>query len=411
MLEATHSFIKQIGKKLNLSEQGIDRLLKPDAEHNFDIELKSGQKFKAYRVQHSNKLGPYKGGIRFHQNVNLDEIRALAILMSLKTAAVGLPLGGAKGGVAVNPKELSRAELEEISRQYVRHLVKFIGPDKDIPAPDVNTDQQIIDWMADEYERLTKDKSHASFTGKSLHLGGSEGREAATGRGGVIASARLFQHLGKPKQKLTYAVQGYGNVGSFFATIAQKEQPDWQMVAASDSRAAVYDPSGLDAKELADYKNSGKSFSDFRANGTRLISNEALISLDTDVLVLAALEDALTESNAPKVKAKYIVELANGPINEAAYQYLTHLRQGSVGQASQPVTILPDIIANAGGVIVSYLEWLQNKAGEHWPETKVNAELKKYMVKAVDHVYKSATSQNLSLKEAALAIALKRLTT
>lgn len=398
MLQTAHNLIKQAAQSLNLDENTIKQLLKADAEHQFEIRLKNGKKFNAYRVQHNNKLGPYKGGIRFHAEVNLDEVRALATLMSLKTAAVGLPLGGSKGGVAVNPKDLGEEELEELSREYAARLSPHIGPDKDVPAPDINTDPKIIDWMVDEYEKLTGDTSHASFTGKSLHLGGSAGRDAATGRGGVIAFAELLKHLDKFDQKLSYALQGFGNVGSFFAVVAQKEQPNWQLVAASDSRAAIYNPKGLDAKELDGYKLAGNSFSDYKKS--KIIPGDELIGLDVGVLVLAALGDAVTEENMKQIKAKYIVEMANGPINEAAYKFLVN--QGTI--------ILPDIIANTGGVVVSYLEWLQNKTGEHWSEDKVNKELEKYMVKAMDNLYKTAASLNLPFKEAAAVIALKRLT-
>lgn len=397
MLDTAHKLIKQAAKELNLDQSTVEKLLKADAEHQFEIELSSGKKFKGYRVQHNNKLGPYKGGIRYHEEVNLDEVRALATLMSLKTAAVGLPLGGGKGGISVNPKQLSQEELEELSRKFVQNLHRHIGPGKDVPAPDVNTDSQIIDWMSDEYEKLTGDTSRATFTGKSIKNGGSLGRDAATGRGGVIAFRELLKHLKKSDQELTYAVQGYGNVGSFFATVASSEQPKWKLVAASDSRAAVYEPKGLDAGVLDKYKAAGNSFSDYKK--AQVLSGDELIGLKVDVLVLAALGDAVTDKNMKQIKAKYIVEMANGPINEAAYRYLT----------SQGILILPDIIANAGGVIVSYLEWLQNRADEHWTEARVNKELEKYMVKAVDDLYKTAMLLKLPYKEAAFVIALKRL--
>jgi glutamate dehydrogenase/leucine dehydrogenase len=219
MLEGVHKLIKQVGASLGLDEKTIEDLIKPNAEHIFDIELESGKKFKAFRVQHNNQNGPYKGGVRFHENVTLDEVQALATLMSLKTAAVGLPLGGGKGGIAVNPRNLSKKELEELSRKYVRGLSRHIGPDQDVPAPDVNTNSTIIDWMVDEYSHLTGDKTRASFTGKSIKNGGSLGRDAATGRGGVIAFSELLKHLENSNKKITYAVQGYGNVGQYFATI------------------------------------------------------------------------------------------------------------------------------------------------------------------------------------------------
>ena len=389
--------IRRVGRKTGLSDSEIDELIKVDAEHKFEIELDSGKKFAAYRVLHKNKRGPYKGGIRFHPRVDLDEVRALATLMSLKTAAVGLPLGGSKGGVVVNPKELSQQELEELSRKYVRHLHPHIGPDKDIPAPDVNTNPTVIDWMADEYARLTGDKSGAAFTGKSVARGGSLGRDAATGRGGVIALAELLKRLGKSDEKLTFAVQGYGNVGAYFAKAAKETIPNWQLIAASDSSATIISPNGLDADQLAGFKEAGQRFSDFK--DAKVGPPEAIIGVDIDVLVLAALEDAITETNMRDVMAKYIVEMANGPINESAYNYLT----------SQAITVLPDIIANSGGVVVSYLEWLQNKKGEHWSEEKVNAELAKYMKSAIDNLYETAALNNVPFKEAAFMIALKRL--
>lgn len=398
MLETAHSLIRRVGKKIGLKDAQIDELISIDAEHQFEIELDSGKKFPAYRIQHKNKLGPYKGGIRFHPQVDLDEVRALATLMSLKTAVVGLPLGGGKGGVAVNPKELSQKELEELSRKYVRYLQPHIGPDKDVPAPDVNTNSTIIDWMVDEYEKLSGDISRAAFTGKSIGRGGSLGRDAATGRGGVIALAELLTHLGKKAEKLTVAVQGYGNVGAFFAKVAQQTQSNWQFIAASDTSATVVNKQGLDAVEMADFKEKRRRFADYQP--ADILKPDEVIGQDVDILVLAALEDTITEKNMKQVKAKYVVELANGPVNEAAYNYLT----------SQGITIMPDIIANSGGVIVSYLEWLQNKNAQRWPEEKVNSELEKYMKQAVDKVYKTSLSEDVSLKEAAFMLALDRLT-
>ncbi len=398
MLETAHSLIKSAGKKLALSDDEVEELIKIDAEHQFEINLDNGKKFQAYRIQHKNKLGPYKGGIRFHPQVDLDEVRALATLMSLKTAAVGLPLGGGKGGVAVNPKELTQNELEELSRKYVQHLYPHIGPGKDVPAPDVNTNSTVIDWMLDEYEKQSGDKTKAAFTGKSINNGGSLGRDAATGRGGVIALHELLKLAGEADKNLTYAVQGYGNVGAFFAVVAQQTQPNWNLVAASDSSATIFSSDGLDAKELADIKETGGRFGDYKKS--EVLSSDEIIGLDVDVLNLAALEDAVTQANAKQVKAKYIVEMANGPINEAAQNYLT----------SQGITVLPDIIANAGGVIVSYLEWLQNKQNEHWPEDKVNKELEKYIKTAVNQTHDLAQKEKVTLKEAAFMLALKRLT-
>ncbi len=400
MLDTAQTIIEEAAKKLGLNRKTINSLLKMDAEHQFEITLNDGTKLKAYRVQHNNKLGPYKGGIRFHPNVDLDEARALATLMSLKTAAAGLPLGGGKGGVSVNPKDLSRKQLEEISRKYVQYLHPYIGPDKDIPAPDVNTNSTVIDWMVDEYEQLTGDKSHASFTGKSIKAGGSLGRDAATGRGGVIALAELLKYKGKADKPLTYATQGYGNVGSYFATVASSEHPKWKLVAVSDSSKTLYKQNGLDAKDLADYKNRSSHFSDYKGPGIKHLDEKDILGLDVDVLVLAALEDTLTKDNMKDVKARYIVEMANGPVTKTALDYLT----------KKDVVVLPGIVANAGGVIVSYLEWLQNKKGQKWPESKVNKLLNEYMIKAVKNMVEAAKEHNAAnLSEAAFIVAIKKL--
>src|SRR4051812_8819635 len=275
MLESTHAQIADAADKLGLDQHTVDKLLSIDHEHIFDIELKSGKAFKGYRIQHNNRRGPYKGGIRFHKDVDLDEVRALATLMTLKTAAAGLPMGGGKGGVAVDPKTLSKEELEELSRGYVKQLHTHIGPNKDVPAPDVNTNATIIDWMADEYQSLTGDDTRASFTGKSIGKGGSLGRDAATGRGGVIVLKELLKLTGKSAHDFTYAVQGYGNVGSFFAINATAELPDLKLVAASDSRAVLHSDKGLDAKELANFKKQGGSLSDFEKAGIKILKPEA----------------------------------------------------------------------------------------------------------------------------------------
>lgn len=397
MLESVHKFIDKSSSVLDLSPEEVKKLKSFNRQHEFEIELKNGKKFKAYRIQHNNKLGPYKGGIRYHPNVNLDEVQALSTLMSLKTAAVGLSMGGGKGGIAVDPRELTDVELEELSRKYVQHLYENIGPDKDVPAPDVNTDAQIIDWMVDEYEKLTGDTSKASFTGKSLENGGSLGRDAATGHGGVIALGELLKLEGKGDKPLTYAVQGFGNVGSFFGAVAQKDYPNWKLVAASDSEAAAYDENGLNAGDLQAYKEDGGRFKNWDG---RTISNQEMLALKVDVLVLAGLEDAVTLDNMRELKAKHVVEMANGPISEEAHGYLS----------SQGKIILPDVIANAGGVIVSYLEWLQNKKGEHWTQERVNQELAKLMKKSVRLMFAYAEEQKVDLKTAALALAISRLT-
>ncbi len=395
MLNTAQTLIRKAGETAGLTSEEIESIITPDQEHVFEIVV-GDNSYPAYRVQHNNDFGPYKGGIRFHSQVELEEVRALATLMTLKTRAVGLPLGGGKGGVTVDPKNLSEAELEQLSREYAKALHQHIGPDKDVPAPDVNTDSRIIDWMVDEYSLLTGDTTKASFTGKSIANGGSLGREAATGRGGVIATAELLQSEGMDKKPLTYAVQGFGNVGLFFADVAREEYPHWKMVGASDSQAAVVNQDGLSVEELTEYKSQKKSFADY---GNGVATNEELLALPVDILVLAALGDAVTEENVETIKAKYIIELANGPINAAAAEILNQ----------KGIVVLPDIIANAGGVIVSYLEWLQNKNKERWEETEVNQKLHTYMVSAVATMIKTSKEYNVPLKEAAFIVALKEL--
>jgi glutamate dehydrogenase/leucine dehydrogenase len=396
MLDTARKLIRETGQKLGLSDEQIDELINTDAEHNFEIEA-AGDKYHAFRVQHSNKRGPYKGGIRFHPQVDYDEVRALATLMSFKTAVAGIPMGGGKGGVAVNPKELSEEALEEISRQYVRGLKDHIGPDKDVPAPDGNTNANTMDWMVDEYEKLTGDKTKAAFTGKSIKNGGSLGRDAATGRGGVIVLREILNKL-SISGPITYALQGWGNVGSFFALIAEQDHPDWKLVAVTDSSGGVHNPNGLSAKKVDGFKKSGGKLIDFK-DGQK-ISDADIVGIKADILTLAALENALNDKNQANVKAKLVLELANGPVTYDAYQKL----------GDRDIQCVPDILANSGGVIVSYLEWAQNKAGEHWSEDRVNREMENLLVKAADQVYELTQKKNLTLKEAAFALAIERLT-
>ncbi len=397
MLESAQENIRKTASRLGLSEEQIEQLLKVESFHQFVITLNNGNKYNAFRMQHSSVRGPYKGGIRFHPEVDKDEVQALATLMSFKTAAVNIPLGGGKGGIEVNPKELSADELEELSRKYVQGLAPYIGPDKDIPAPDVNTNSQIIDWMVDEYSKITGDTTKASFTGKSISNGGSEGRSAATGRGGVIVLKTLRDLEGKSSEPLTFAVQGFGNVGSFFTEVAVEDCSSWKMVAATDSSGGVQNKEGLVASDLADWKKNRKRLIDFETGDK--ISNEDLVSLDVDVLILAALGGVVNDDNQSDVKAKYVLELANGPVDSSVEDTLQ----------SRGIQVIPDILANAGGVIVSYLEWLQNLAGEHWDEQKVNTKLSDSLVSATKDIYNRAQKDNTSLKEAAIAVAIERL--
>jgi glutamate dehydrogenase len=396
-LKDVQTMIRRVAASMDLGSEAVESLIEPDHKHEFDLKLKNGQTYKGYRIQHDNRRGPYKGGLRFHPKVNVDEVSTLATLMTFKTAAVGLPMGGGKGGVSVNPKELSEAELEELSREFGRQLQPHVGPNTDVPAPDVNTNSKIIDWMVEEYEAATGDTNHVSYTGKSLKNGGSEGREAATGRGGVIVLREVLKHMGWKEWPLTMAVQGFGNVGSFFATVAADTEKNWSLVAATDSSGGVTDVAGFDAHELDTFKKSGNKMSDFEADDT--LDADEIFAEEVDVLVLGALGDAVTEQNMKNVRAKIILELANGPVSDEARHYLTE----------KGMIIIPDILANAGGVIVSYLEWQQNLKGEHWDEAKVNRELERYLVEATKTIWQEHESAKVPLEEAAMRVALKHL--
>jgi glutamate dehydrogenase/leucine dehydrogenase len=389
MLATAQASIRQAAQGLGYDKVTIERFLEPEHEHVLQVSA-GGKTYPAYRVQHNSKLGPHKGGIRFHPNVSLDEVRALATLMSVKTAAVGLELGGGKGGIVVDPRALSEAELEELARDYARQLAPHIGAGKDIPAPDVNTNAKIIDWMVDEFEKTVGRKEPGSFTGKSMEGGGSEGREAATGRGGVIVLAEYLKAQGLLDKPLTVALQGYGNVGRFFAQILGELYPNLKLIAVANSKHTWLQSDGIDAAAVTDPA--------MLSDAQQLPSGD-IIGVQADILVLAALEDAVTGDNVAQVRAATIVELANGPVTEAAQQAL---------QAAGK-TVLPDIVANAGGVIVSYLEWQQNLSGEHWPELEVNRRLSNILVPAAQAMMARAQEKNISYKQAAFELALQRL--
>lgn len=396
MLSTVHSVLGESAKRLKLNQKTLDNILKPNNVIEFDIKLKNGKTFKAYRSQHNNLKGPYKGGIRFHQDVNKDEVIALSTLMSLKTALVDLPLGGGKGGIAVDAKKLNEDELEEISRGYVRGLADYIGPDVDIPAPDVNTNAKVIGWMVDEYERLTGDKSKASFTGKSIQNGGSAGREEATGRGGFIVTQEILKR-DKIKEP-TYALQGFGNVGTFFALSAQELAPDWQFVGAMDSSSAVEATNQpFFAAELIKYKAKNKTLAGF--NGAVKVKPNDILYGPNTVLALAALGGVINKHNASNINALYVCELANGPVDDLALPILE--KNGT--------QVIPDILANAGGVIVSYFEWLQNKSGEKWDIETVNNKLDSTLIKATDEVVNYRNKSGVNLKQAATDVALLKL--
>lgn len=374
----------------------------------FPVRMDDGQEkiFEGYRVQYNRARGPYKGGIRFHPNVSLDEVKALAFWMTVKCALADIPMGGGKGGVIVDPKSLSEKELERLSRAYVRAIAKDIGPDVDVPAPDVNTNPQIMSWMVDEFVKISKPKLKtqsltrkfsqreliATFTGKPLNKGGSRGRVEATGRGGLYV---LQVFLKKNSKLKTIAIQGMGNVGSVFGRLA--EEAGFKIVALSDSKGAIYNPEGLEVRAVEAWKKSTGKVTDYP--NSRNLTNEELLELPVDILVPAALENVLTENNADKVKAKVILELANGPTTP----------QADVIFRKKRVQVIPDFLANGGGVTVSYFEWLQNLKGEHWLEKKVNEELKKKMEKAATAVFKSSLNNKVDLRTAAYFVALERI--
>ena len=383
--------IDRAAQKLHWSEQQRHTFLEPKYIHEFELEV-DDMRYMAYRVQHSNLRGPFKGGIRFHPSVSKHEVQALATLMSIKCAAVNIPMGGGKGGVAFDARHMSDKHVEAVSRAYVRALKDHLGPEIDSPAPDINTNAQVIDWMVDEYERLTGDTTKATFTGKSMENGGSEGRLAATGRGGVIALREYLRTHDIDPRGMTLAVQGIGNVGYWFAKIAEEELGMKILAFGNDHRMLKHDGgfifAGTEQKDIME-----------QVDGATIHPSEDIIYEDVDVLVLAAIEDVINLDNQARIKADVILELANGPISDDALEVLE----------ARGVPVIPDVVANAGGVIVSYLEWQQNRANERWSEEKVNAELDRVMSKAVDDVSLRASNEGCSLKEAAFLIALERL--
>lgn len=333
--------------------------------------------FAGYRCQHSTALGPAKGGIRYHPNVTLDEVQTLAFWMTWKCSLLNLPYGGGKGGVKVDPSKLSKSELERLSRRFFFEISQFVGPLKDIPAPDVNTNPQVMAWYLDTYSMHVGYTALGVVTGKPVELGGSVGRNEATGRGVAVVAAEACKLLGKDISKAKVAVQGFGNVGSFSAKILQEEFGA-KIVAVSDVSAAYYDPNGIDINDLIAYRDSNKGLIEGYPKAQR-IKHEELFELDVDILVPAALENSITEENADKIKAKLIVEGANGPVTPGADKILH----------SKGVTIIPDILANAGGVTVSYFEWVQDLQSFFWDLDDVRNKLAKMMRAAFAEVAKT----------------------
>ena len=350
--------------------------------------------FEGYRVEYNNTLGPYKGGIRYHPDTEINEVKALAFWMTLKCAVAGIPMGGGKGGITVDPHKLSKAELERLSRGWVKKLSDVLGPHKDVPAPDVNTTPEIMAWMADEYAKITGDKTRATFTGKPIHNGGSEGRGVATGLGGFYVFNILSKELNLP-EKCKVAIQGFGNVGANAAEIFT--QHGHIVIAVSDSKSAIYKESGLDLEKVEAHKKNTGALKDFE--GAKNITNEELLELNCDVLIPAAFEDQITKDNADKIKAKVILELANGPTTPEADEILYQ----------KNIPVIPDILANSGGVTVSYFEWEQNLKGEHWTEKQVFNKLKTILDYSSKKMLSKAREFKTSLRMGAFIVALERI--
>jgi len=388
--------LKQIGEILNLDASTIARLSVPNklVTVNFDVEMDNGKvkTFTGYRSQHNNNLGPYKGGIRFSNQVTVDEVKALSIWMTWKCAVAGLPLGGGKGGVIVNTKELSEGELEKLSRAYIKAIYRDIGPNTDIPAPDMYTTPLVMKWMKDEYSKLVGKDTPAVITGKMLEDGGSLGRTEATGFGGAFILRELSKQNNLVPQNTTIAVQGIGNVGYYFAKKAV--EMGFKVVAISDSKTAIYDKKGLDIEDIYNHKQEKKSLEGVFEG--QKISNQELLTLDVDILVPAAIENVITADNMQDIKAKYIIELANGPTTPDADKYLFE----------KGVVVVPDVLANSGGVTVSYYEWLQNKKGEKWPIEKVFEMLDTNITQAFNNVYNEQRKRGVSFRMASYAIAV-----
>lgn len=364
------------------------------------IEMDDGniKVFEGYRVQHSNIRGPFKGGIRYHQNCDLNEVKALATWMSLKCAVANIPYGGAKGGIRVNPAELSKKELCRLTRRFTFAIADLIGPDKDIPAPDVNTNSQTMAWILDTYQQLQGKQCSGVVTGKPIELGGSKGRNSATGRGVVTAAKLALKADGITSlDGIKVAVQGFGNVGSNAARIFAHRNAC--LVALSDVSGGIYCGSGLDADEISEFVADGKLIKDYNKDGVSHISNEELLVCDCDILVPAALENQINAEVAEKLKCKYVVEGANGPTTAEADEILD----------KRGITLIPDIFANSGGVTVSYFEWVQNIQELTWSRDEVNQMLEKLMTESFECILEEKKKSNCSYRMAAYIVALRRL--
>lgn len=355
--------------------------------------------FEGFRIQHSTLRGPAKGGVRYHQNVNVDEVRALSAWMTFKCAVAAIPYGGGKGGIVCRPREMSKGELERLTRTYIDKISAIISPNTDIPAPDVGTNAQTMDWMVDEYSKLKGESVYGIVTGKSIEIGGSKGRNEATGRGVCFVTLEMMKKYNMKPEDCKIVIQGMGNVGSISAKLLAEE--DAKIIAVSDVSCAIYNENGLDIAGIYKYLDSGKNLLDGYTGDCKRITNAELLELPCDILIPAALENQITAENADRIKAKIVIEAANGPTSVEADEILN----------KKGVKVLPDILSNSGGVIVSYFEWVQNLQNFYWEEDDVNAKLKRQIVGAFNDVFDAREKYDCTFRVAAYIVALNRLVT
>ena len=395
--------LEEAASHLAIDQDVIEKLKYPreTTKTRLLIRMDDGSRksFLAWRCRYDDTRGPTKGGIRFHPDSTIEEVETLAFWMTFKCAVMNLPYGGGKGAVRVDPRTLSKTELERLSRAYMQAFATIVGPDRDIPAPDVYTNAMIMGWMADEYNQITGSVTPAVITGKPIALGGSLGRNDATARGGFYLVRNLASELGLARDH-TVAIQGFGNAGQFYAQLTAADGN--KVVAVSDSAGAIHKADGLDVAKLIAGKNAGKRVTDLAAElGATIIAADDLIAVEADLLVPAALEEMITIDNAASIKAKVVLELANGPVTAEADKILNE----------QGVVVLPDILANAGGVTVSYFEWVQNRQGFYWDLEEIHARLKKMMEREGRAVWDIAKDREVSVRSAAYIHALGRLAT
>ena len=396
--EIAQQQIKRACEQLGAEPAAYEILKQPERLIEVAIPVKmddgSIKVFQGWRSQHSTALGPAKGGLRFHPNTDINEVRALSTWMTFKCSVVGLPYGGGKGGIRVNPKELSKNELEALSRGFIRAVGDFIGPEKDIPAPDVYTNAQIMSWMMDEYNAMKGYNNPGLITGKPVEIGGSLGRNTATARGCTFTVREAAKALGIDLKNATFAVNGFGNAGSYSAFYMAEFGA--KMVACNDSKGGAYNPEGMDPKAVDAWKKEHGTVKGFP--GSKDITTAELYALPVDVIIPAALENTITEEIAPTVKCKIIAEAANGPTTPEADEILN----------KKGIMVIPDILASAGGVTVSYFEWVQNLQNFYWTAEEVNQRLEKIMVESFNAVYKMHVEKKVSMREAAFLVAVKR---